>query len=115
MFVWFSFLIQGLSNLCVLRLFLIGSINWSTKRMFYFPVSACLLSKFQSFIFHWFAERKGRLFVARSDRRLSSGLNGRGGRAEQLITNAVAVSILYSLIIIVTHMIDYLLVEMCLN
>ena len=61
------------------------------------------------------AERKGRTFVVRSDGGLSYGLNGRGGRAEQLITNAVAVSILYSLIIIVTHMIDYLLVEMCLN
>uniref|UniRef100_M1D3N5 pyruvate dehydrogenase (acetyl-transferring) n=1 Tax=Solanum tuberosum TaxID=4113 RepID=M1D3N5_SOLTU len=36
------------------------------------------------------AERKGRTFVVRSDGRLSYGLNGRGGRAEQLITNAVA-------------------------
>ncbi|WMV41352.1 hypothetical protein MTR67_034737 [Solanum verrucosum] len=36
------------------------------------------------------SERKGRLFVVRSDGRLSCGLIGRGGRAEQLITNAVA-------------------------
>ncbi|KAL3330011.1 hypothetical protein AABB24_034062 [Solanum stoloniferum] len=36
------------------------------------------------------SERKGRLFVVRSDGRLSCGLNGHGGRAEQLITNAVA-------------------------
>ncbi|MCE0481270.1 hypothetical protein HAX54_038888 [Datura stramonium] len=34
--------------------------------------------------------KKGRFFVVRSDGRLSYGLDGRGGRAEQLITNAVA-------------------------
>ncbi|KAK4345263.1 hypothetical protein RND71_035439 [Anisodus tanguticus] len=37
-----------------------------------------------------FSERKGRFFVVRSDGRLSYGLKEHGGRAEQLITNAVA-------------------------
>lgn len=56
------------------------------------------------------ADRKGRFFMVRSDGCLSYGLNGHGGRAEKLITNAVAVSILYSLIMIVClciHIIIY--------
>ncbi|KAF3669948.1 hypothetical protein FXO37_08765 [Capsicum annuum] len=36
------------------------------------------------------SDRKGRFFMVRSDGCLSYGLNGHGGRAEKLITNAVA-------------------------